>query len=425
VRKLIALLICTFILASPFIKTANAGYTESLDIAPELFDPQSFSQQREQLLNDIISQIKFYQNYFGPINKAPAIKVVTSAMDIPNFSPVKPGLNGNTIHMVQTSDDYSNLGRFNPIFLQLIHFHNRNANFQSAEIIAQFLHYKYYNVNPGKIAGLFRYCYPNNFFYDDHLSNKYLKPFDADIKMIAIAKLFQLDSENDPKLKQFLKVAIEKDMFQACKVYDLDFPAFLRSTKMSLPNLEMKPILEDIEQARLELKAGMHLTPNRQDYQIRFDAFKDLETAVLLVAQNEKVKSRIMLDRAELLLEDVESSGKTWWFIFGGMLVLLGAAYLFIHNRMFVANVKALEITMGAAIEPQARIQEPKSVPLNKPPAPVEKPKPSKPEITEPVTPKKPAKTEDEQPARKSAKPKSSDKDKTADKPKRKKQPNA
>ena len=342
-RKLIVLLFSLILLVFPAIAFAQAPNLDSLSVPEGLFDKQTYDQQKNQLINETISQIHLYEKYFGKNRTPPSIKVVTSSNDIRNFNPFSPGVNGNAIYLIQTSDDLSNFGKFNTIFLQLIYFNFPNADSDSANIIATYLKYKHFNANPAKVAALYRLKNTSEFLYDDILSNSYDKPFDSTILMLATAKFSQLDSENNPKLIPFMKKSLEIGIKDAVSVLGMDFPTFLRSVKLVLPNTKLLPIVEEVEELRTQLWSNVHITPNTLDARSRLDASKDLDNALLFVSQSDETKPRILMDRVRSSIADLENVEKIWWIIFGIMLVLVTAGFLFVHNRMLLANVVSLK----------------------------------------------------------------------------------
>ena len=342
-RKLIVLLFSLVLLSMPVITFAKAPNLDSLSIPEGLFNKQTYDQQKNQLINETIAQIHLYEKYFGKNRTPPSIKVVMSGNDIRNFDPTSPGVNGNAIYLVQTSDDLSSLGKFNTIFLQLIYFNFPNAGNDSANIIATFLKYKYFNANPAKVAALFRLNNTSEFLYDDFLNNKYEKPFDTTVLMLATAKLYQLDSENNPKLIPFMKKSLESGIKDACSVLGMDFPTFLRSVKLVLPNTKLLPIIQEVESLRTQLWSNVHITPNALDARSRLDASKDLDNALLFVSQSDETKPRILLDRVRSSIADLANVEKIWWIMFGIMLLLVTAGFLFVHNRMLLANVIQLK----------------------------------------------------------------------------------
>ena len=364
VRKLIALLtlILTCILPAAQAFAAPEVHFDWLNIPDGLFEKQSFNQQRNLLLNELINQLHLYEQYFGKSKVAPGVKVILSGNDMTNFDPSKPLVNGKTIYLIQTSDDYSNIGKFNTIFEQLIFINNPNADFESAEIIASFLKYKYFGVNIPKIASLYRYCFPNQYFYDDRLKSGFAEPFNQTVKMLAVAKINELDSESDPKLKTFLSDCLNSSIFAACDKHYIEFPAFIRSSRLSLPNLKIKDMLLETENERKLLLSGMHFRPNRTDIQLRLDSWKDLDAALIFISQGDDVKSGLMLVKVETYLENIASVEKSWWIALAVMILVIMACFLYVHNRLLLANTLDIENMPSVNILkplPQQKKQQP------------------------------------------------------------------
>lgn len=351
-RKLIALLALVLLCILPATQAFAAAevHFDSLVIPDGLFEKQSYNQQRNILLNELIGQLHLYEQYFGKSKVTPGVKVILSGNDMTNFNPSKPLLNGKTIYLIQTSDDYSNIGKFNTIFEQLILINNPNADFESAEIIACFLKYKYLGVNIPKIASLYRYCFPNQYFYDDRLKSGFAEPFNQTVKMLTVAKINELDSEPDPKLKSFLSDCLDVGIFAACDKHYIEFPAFIRSSRLSSPNLKIKDMLLETENQRKLLLSGMHFHPNRTDIQLRLDSFKDLDAALIFISQGDDVKSGLMLVKVETYLENIASVEKSWWIALVVMILVIMACFLYVHNRLLLANAIDIENMANVSI---------------------------------------------------------------------------
>lgn len=347
-RKLIALFALVLSCILPVIDTYAAEvHFDSLVIPDGLFEKQSYDQQRNLLLNELISQLHLFEQYLGKSKVVPGIRVILSGNDMTNFNPNKPFVNGNTIFLVQTSDDYSNIGKFNTIFEQLIFVNYPNADFESTEIIASFLKYKHLGVNIPKIAGLYRYCFPNQYLYDDRIKSEFTKPLSQTVKMLAIAKINELDFESDPKLKTFMADCLSEGIFAACNKHYEEFPAFVRSAQVGSPNLKIKNMLEETEDKRKALLSGMHFHPNKTDIQLRLDSIKDLDAALIFISQGDDVKSGLMLVKVETYFENIASVEKTWWIALAAMMLSILACFLYVHNRLLLANTVDIESVAG------------------------------------------------------------------------------
>ncbi len=341
-RKLLALLLTIVILATPFLKTAEAGYTESLNIPDGLFEAQSRDLQKNILLNELISQIVFYENYLGKNKIPPSINVVLSGTDIPGYNMYRSGVRGNSIYLIQTPDDYSNLGKFNTIFTQLIYLNFPNTDMESADIISTFLNLKYFKANIPKFAGLYRYIYPNEFLYENPLENRSDNPLSPAIQMLSVAKLAQMENENMDNLRQFMAKVLNEGFRSSVRSTGVDLATFVRSAKLSLPNTKLADILRDTEARYERIWAGKFYFRNSTDYKIRLDAEKDIENARLFIALGDDVKSKIMLDKVDVLTDRRAVQERNWWIVLACMLLLVTAGFLYAHNRMLIANAKVL-----------------------------------------------------------------------------------
>lgn len=341
-RKLLALLLTLVILSTPFLKTATAGYTESLSIPDGLFEAQSSDLQKNILLNELISQIVFYENYLGKNKIPPSINVVLSGNDIPGYNMYRSGVRGNSIYLIQTPDDYSNLGKFNTIFTQLIYLNFPNADMESADIISTFLNLKYFKANIPKFAGLYRYIYPNEFLYENPLENRSDKPLSPAIQMLSVARLAQMENDNIDNLRQFMTKVLNEGFRSSVRSTGVDLATFVRSAKLSLPNTKLADILRDTEDKYEKIWAGKFYFRNSTDYKIRLDAEKDIENARLFIALGDDVKSKIMLDKVDVLTDRRAVQERNWWIVLACMLLLVTAGFLYAHNRMLIANAKVL-----------------------------------------------------------------------------------
>ncbi len=338
VRKLLALLILTLFMAAPFTGTVLAGYTESLSIPEGLFDPATESYQREVLLNELISQIQFFESYLGKNKVPPSIKVVLSGSHIPGFNQYRPGVTGNTVYLIQTADDQTNLGKFNTIFEQLIFLNHPDSDLESAEIISTFLNLKYFKANIPKFAGLYRYCFPNEFMLDNPLLGKSESSLSPTQQMLAVAKLAQLETENGEAFKKLLPRILGDGLRNVVSEVGMDLPTFLRSAKLSLPNTKLEPILKDVQSKSDRLWAGKYRLASNGYARSRLDALKDIENARLFIALGDEVKSRIMLDKVEFELKSLGKSDNIWWTLLAALVLLVSAGFLYAHNRMVLAN---------------------------------------------------------------------------------------
>lgn len=341
-RKLLALLFTLLILAAPFFKTANAGYTESLSIPEGLFSADTIDLQKNILLNELISQIVFYENYLGKNKIPPSIKVVLSGNDIPGYNMYRPGIRGNSIYLIQTPDDYSNLGKFNTIFTQLIYLNFPNADMQSADIVSSYLNLKYFKANIPKFAGLYRYINPNEYLYENPLENRSDEPLSSTVQMLSVAKLAQMESESMDKLRKFLEKSLQEGFIPTVRSTGADIATFIRSAKLSLPNTKLADILRDTEDRYSKIWNGKYFYRNSTDYKIRLDAEKDIENARLFIALGDDVKSRKMLDNVDELINRRAVQERNWWIVFAGLLLLVTAGFLYAHNRLLIANAKVL-----------------------------------------------------------------------------------
>lgn len=337
-RKLIALLFVAIFFSSPFIALSAEIHFDSLVIENGLFEKQSFDQQRNQLLNELINQLHLYEQYLGKSKTAPGIKVVMSGNSMPDFNPDKPLVSKNTIYLIQTSDDQSFLSKFNTIFEQLILINYPKADKDAVSIITLFLKYKHFNVNISKLAGLYRFCFPNQNLHEDPLKNSYSDNFSQSVKMLAASKLNELDTETNTDFKIFLRSCLDEGFLKACPKYFMDFPEFIRSVKTSLPNMKTVDVLVEAEDRRAILLSSMHIKPTKQDIQIRLDSFKDLDHALLFIAQGDNVKSKLMLDRVDVQLENVASVERFWWLMLSLMVLSVMACFLYVHNRLILRN---------------------------------------------------------------------------------------
>lgn len=356
-RKLIALLtlIVLCILPATHVFAAPEIHFDSLAIPDGLFEKQSFEQRRNILLNELINQLHLYEQYFGKMTFAPGIKVILSGNDMPNFNPDKPLVTGNTIYLIQTSDDYSNIGKFNTIFEQLIFINKPNADFESAKIISSFLKFKYYGVNVSKIAGLYRYCFPNQYLYDYCLKSCYSHPLNQTVKMLAVAKISELDARSDPKLISFISNCIENGIFEACEKNYSEFPIFIRSARTSIPNTKIKDVLIEVENKRKQIAASMHFRPNKTDIQLHLDAMKDLDTALMFISQDDDVKSNLALGKIDTYQENIVALEKTWWIILAAMILVLMSCFLYVHNRLLLANTIDVESIPNVVVGKQTK----------------------------------------------------------------------
>ncbi len=343
-RKLLALLLTLIILSTPFLKTAEAGYTESLNIPDGLFEAGSRDLQKNILLNELISQIVFYENYLGKNKIPPGINVVLSGNDIPGYNMYRPGVKGNSIYLVQTPDDYSNLGKFNTIFTQLIYLNFPSADMESADIISTFLNLKYFKANIPKFAGLYRYIYPNEFLYENPLETRSNEPLSPTIQMLSVARLAQMENENMDNLRQFMAKVLNEGFRSSVRSTGDDLATFIRSAKLSLPNTKLADILRDTEAKYEQIWAGKFYFRNSTDYKIRLDAEKDIENARLFIALGDDVKSKIMLDKVDVLTDRRAIQERNWWIVFAGLLLLVTAGFLYAHNRLLIANAKVLPL---------------------------------------------------------------------------------
>jgi hypothetical protein len=339
VRKLIALLVLFLTLILPSTTFAAQIHFDSLTIEEGLFEKQSFDQQRNQLLNELINQLHLYEQYFGASKIAPGIKVVMSGNNMPDFNPDKPLISRNTIYLIQTSDDQSFLSKFNTIFEQLLYLNYPKADKDAVSIISTFLKYKYFNVNISKIAGLYRFCFPNQNLHQDPLKSDYDDSFSQAVMMLAASKLNEIDMQAYTDFNSFLKTCLNEGFIKACPKFFMDFPSFIRSVKTGLPNMKTVDVLIEAEERRSILMSGMHIKPSRQDVQIRLDSFKDLDHALLFIAQGDNVKSKLMLDRVDIQLAKIASVENFWWLIFSLMVLAMMACFLYIHNRLILRNV--------------------------------------------------------------------------------------
>lgn len=338
-RKLIALLVLFLIMILPSATFAAEIHFDSLTIEDGLFEKQSFDQQRNQLLNELISQLHLYEQYLGTSKIAPGIKVIMSGNSMPDFNPDKPLISRNTIYLIQTSDDQSFLSKFNTIFEQLIYLNYPKADKDAISIISTFLKYKYFNVNISKLAGLYRFCFPNQNLHQDLLKSNYDESFSQAVKMLAASKLNELDTQANTDFKSFLKVCLNEGFLKACPKFFMDFPSFIRSLKTGLPNMKTVDVLVEAEDRRSMLQSGMHIKPTKQDAQIRLDSYKDLDQALLFIAQGDNVKSKLMLDRVDMQLEKISSIERFWWLMLSLMVLTLAACFLYVHNRLILRNV--------------------------------------------------------------------------------------
>ena len=355
-RKLIALLTLTILCIIPaHTFAAPEIHFDSLVIPDGLFEKQSFEQQRNILLNELISQLHLYEQYFGKMAFAPGVKVILSGNDMTNFNPDKPLVTGNTIYLIQTSDDYSNIGKFNTIFEQLIFINKPNADFESAKIISSFLKFKYYGVNVSKIAGLYRYCFPNQYLYDDCLKSCYSHPLNQTIKTLAVAKISELDAASDPKLMSFISDCLENGIFEACEKNYSEFPVFIRSARPGIPNTKIKDVLVEVENKRRQIAASMHFHPNRTDIQLHLDAMKDLDTALIFISQNDDVKSNLVLGKIDTYQKNIAGIEKTWWIILAAMILIIMSCFLYVHNRLLLANTIDVESIPNVVIGKQTK----------------------------------------------------------------------
>lgn len=391
-RKLIALIALFLLCILPATHVnAEQSHFDSLVIPDGLFEKQSFDQQRNLLLNELISQLHLYEQYLGKSRVVPGVRVILSGNDMTNFNPNKPFINGNTIFLVQTSDDYSNIGKFNTIFEQLVFINFPDADYESAEIIASFLKYKHLGVNVPKIAGLYRYCFPNQYLYDDRIKSEFTKPFSQTVKMLAIAKINELDLESDPKLKTLMADCLNEGIFAACNKHYVEFPAFVRSAQIGLPNLKIKNMLEETEGKRKALLSGMHFHPNKTDIQLRLDSMKDLDAALIFISQGDDVKSGLMLVKVETYLENIASVEKTWWIALAAMILSILACFLYIHNRLLLANTVDIgsvaaesktKLQAQQKSQQEAQTNQPQQIKINQEPI---KPDPKKPVVQESI----------------------------------------